>query len=202
MINISKEYTATVNNTLTYYFTLDTAFGINVMTTRKAVKIKVATPELNTTAIYYIGGVDNNGSTLYSLFAAVSGGSEIDLTSKAGFVILSYLEGEIKTPSGFDVTISDIVDLQVNLSGTTNADVIAAGKRTLNLSYSVLTAVELAALITQLKASFFMYVYYPDPQDNAYRLGTFRCSDINIPMYQNSTAKKLYNDVKFQLVER
>ena len=108
----------------------------------------------------------------------------------------------IKDPSTIDIGIADIVDLQLNLAGTVNADITALGKRTISIGYSILTALELSVLLTILKANYFMYVEYPDPELNNDRTITVRVGDRSTSLYTFQPIKKYYRDVKFDLIER
>jgi len=109
----------------------------------------------------------------------------------------------IKTPSSLDISIADIVDLRQNLSGNTNADIIALGKRTLKLKYSVLTATDLITLLNILKANFFMTVVYDgDPEQSTPKTVTCRVSERTQSIYTYRVTSKIYRDINFELIER
>ena len=108
----------------------------------------------------------------------------------------------IKEPSSFEINISDIVDLQLNLAGTVNADITALGKRTLTIGYNIMTATELSTLLTLLKANYFMTVIYVDPETNASKTISARVGDRSSTIYTFQSIKKIYRDIKFELIER
>ena len=108
----------------------------------------------------------------------------------------------IPAPDTYEVTISDL-DASANRSGngTLFRDRIAV-KRTINISWMFLSALELSSVLQAVSPVFFT-VTYPDPQMNTTNAGTFYVSDRTqaIAIKQSDGTYK-WGNVSFSLVER
>lgn len=106
----------------------------------------------------------------------------------------------VKTPSSFEVQISDLDgESNRNAQGDLIRDRIAV-KRKLICEWPPLTQTESATLLNAVKDVFFD-VTYPDPQ-----LGlvtkTMYVGDRTTPAYQYKNGEVKWSGVKFNLVER
>jgi hypothetical protein len=108
----------------------------------------------------------------------------------------------IPSPDAYEVTISDL-DASANRSGngTLFRDRIAV-KRTINLSWTTLSSLELSQLLQALSPVFFS-VTYLDPQVNGMTAGTFYVSDrTQAVAIKQSDGSYKWGNVSFSLVER
>lgn len=108
----------------------------------------------------------------------------------------------IPSPDTYEVTIADL-DASANRSGngTLFRDRIAV-KRSINLGWTSLTAIELSQILQAVSEVFFE-VAYLDPQLNAPTIGTFYVSDrpAAIALKQSDGSYK-WGNVSFSLIER
>ncbi len=106
----------------------------------------------------------------------------------------------IKTPSSFEVQISDLDgESNRNAQGDLIRDRIAV-KRKLICEWPPLTQVESSVLLNAVKDVFFD-VTYPDPQLGVVTK-TMYVGDRTTPAYQYKNGEVKWSGVKFNLVER
>ena len=108
----------------------------------------------------------------------------------------------IPSPDTYEVVISDL-DSSANRSsnGTLFRDRVAV-KRTINLGWTSLTAIELSQLLQAVSPVFFA-VTYLDPQLNTMMAGTFYVSDrTQAVAIKQSDGSYKWGNVSFSLVER
>lgn len=117
-------------------------------------------------------------------------------------MLISINGAVVPAPDTYEVTISDL-DASANRSGngTLFRDRIAV-KRTINISWTSLTAYELS-LVLQAVSPVFFSVNYLDPQVNALNTGTFYVSDrTQAVALKQSDGSYRWGNVSFSLVER
>lgn len=107
---------------------------------------------------------------------------------------------DLPTPSDLKVGIQDIVKAERNTKGDMIKEHIAT-KGKLELSWSYLSAADLALIFTAVMPNFFS-VTYLDPQTNTMRTGTFYSGDRNAGMIDFKNGIARYKDIKFNLIER
>lgn len=107
---------------------------------------------------------------------------------------------ELLAPSSFTVNIQDLSNAERNANGTIIIERIAT-KRTLNYSRDLLTAQEMSTILKQISPVFFSAEYF-DPEDNAFKTGTFYCGDRKAPMMVFKNGVPYYKSLSFTLVER
>lgn len=103
-------------------------------------------------------------------------------------------------PSELSIGINDIVKAERNARGTMIKELITT-KRKIEASWTVLTAVQMASLLTAVSANFFTVVYL-DPQTNANRSASFYSGDRTVPVLFYKSGVPLYKDLSISLVER
>ena len=108
----------------------------------------------------------------------------------------------VAAPDTYKVTIADL-DSSANRSGngTLYRDRVAV-KRTIEVSWLFLDAMELSVLLSNVSSVFFP-VTYLDPQQGSYRTGTFYVSDRPAGIaVKNSDGTYTWRDISMSLVER
>jgi len=108
----------------------------------------------------------------------------------------------VKTPSKFDVTVSDIDgETTRNALGTLLRDRIAV-KRKIQLEFPPLTQTELSTLLTAVQDVFFN-VTYLDPILGS-TTKSFYVGDRTMPMYKygNGTTDVLWEGLKMNFIEQ
>lgn len=116
--------------------------------------------------------------------------------------MLSINGTQIVAPDTYKVTIADL-DASANRSGngTLFRDRVAV-KRTIEVSWLMLSAQDLSVLLNSVSPVFFT-VTYLDPQTNGQKVGTFYVSDRNSGVaVKNSDGTYQWRDVSFSMVER
>lgn len=117
-------------------------------------------------------------------------------------MLISISGVAIPSPDTYEVTISDL-DASANRSGngTLFRDRIAV-KRTINLSWTFLTQIELSQILQAVSLVFFPVIYL-DPQLGSLSSGTFYVSDRTqgVAIKQSDGSYK-WGNVSFSLVER
>lgn len=109
---------------------------------------------------------------------------------------------DIKTPSKFEATISDVDgETTRNALGTLFRDRIGV-KRKLQLEFPPLTQSEISTILTAVSDVFFT-VTYPDPMSGVITK-TFYVGDRSIPMYVygNGTTQLLWEGLKMNFIEQ
>jgi len=105
----------------------------------------------------------------------------------------------IPTPSSFQVGVMDLSKAERNANGTLIIERIAT-KRKLELGWSYLSQVDLAALFTAVSPVTFTVVY-PDAQTGAARSCTCYAGDRSAGMIDYQGGEARYKDVKFSVIE-
>lgn len=108
-----------------------------------------------------------------------------------------------KTPSKFDVSISDIDgETTRNANGLLMRDRIAV-KRKIQLEFPPLTQSEISTLLNAVSGTFFTVTYH-DPILGAGTTKTFYVGDRNNPMlrYGNGTTDVLWEGLKMNFIEQ
>ncbi|MEH7391776.1 DUF6711 family protein [Bacillus sp. JJ1474] len=106
----------------------------------------------------------------------------------------------IPTPSSFQVGIMDLSKAERNAQGDMLIDRIAT-KRKIELNWKFLGANELSKIL-QLINSVYFFVKYPDPMTGRLEMKTFYVGDRNIPMFSYRNGKPVWNDIKFNFIEK
>lgn len=105
----------------------------------------------------------------------------------------------IKTPSSFQVDISDIDgESNRNARGELIRDRVAV-KRKLNCQWDGLKDAEIKVLLNAVKDVFFT-VEYPDPMVGGLTTKTFYVGDRNAPMYNYSL--HIWDNLKMNMIEK
>lgn len=108
----------------------------------------------------------------------------------------------IPAPDTYEVTIADL-DASANRSGngTLFRDRVAV-KRTIDMSWTSLSASELSVLLKSVSSIFFT-VNYLDPVDNASKTGTFYVSDRKQGVaIKNRDGSYTWKGISFSFIER
>jgi hypothetical protein len=114
---------------------------------------------------------------------------------------LITIEGvALPTPSDYNVGIMDISKAERNARGNMIIERITT-KRKIEISYSFLTASELADVLQAISPVYYD-VTYLDPQTGGNRTASFYCGDRSVGMLDFTDGVARYKDVKFDLVER
>lgn len=117
-------------------------------------------------------------------------------------MLISINNIQIASPDTYEVTVSDL-DASANRSGngTLFRDRIAV-KRTIALSWLLISPEELSQLLNAVSDVFFS-VEYLDPQTNSQKSGTFYVSDRTQGVaFKQSNGSYLWSNVSLSLVER
>ena len=117
-------------------------------------------------------------------------------------MLISINGAAIPSPDTYEVTISDL-DSSANRSGngTLFRDRIAV-KRTINIGWLFLSALDLSRILTAVSPVFFS-VTYLDPEINAMSAGTFYVSDRTQGVaIKQSDGSYMWGNISFSLVER
>jgi len=103
-------------------------------------------------------------------------------------------------PSEYSVSIMDISKAERNAAGTMIIERIAT-KRKIELNWKYLTREQLNQVLTLVSPVSFT-VEYLDPQDNAWRSGSFYCGDRTAAAMDYRDGNVRWKDIKFNLIER
>ena len=103
-------------------------------------------------------------------------------------------------PSDYIVSIMDISKAERNAAGTMVIERIAT-KRKIELAWKYLDRTELSNVLKLVSPVFFT-VDYIDPEDNAWKTGTFYCGDRTIGALDYRNGNIRWKDIKFNLIER
>lgn len=106
----------------------------------------------------------------------------------------------LPTPSDYIVSIMDISKAERNAAGTMVIERIAT-KRKIELAWKYLDRTELSNVLKLVSPVFFT-VDYIDPEDNAWKTGTFYCGDRTIGALDYRNGNIRWKDIKFNLIER
>lgn len=109
---------------------------------------------------------------------------------------------KVASPDTYEVTVSDL-DSSANRSsdGTLFRDRVAV-KRTITVSWTILSAQELSVLLRSVSSVFFT-VNYLDPETNSFKDGTFYTSDRTQGVaIKNRDGSYSWRGVSFSMVER
>lgn len=106
----------------------------------------------------------------------------------------------IPTPSDYQVGIMDISKAERNARGDLIIERIAT-KRKLEFSWKFLDKDHLSKLLKLVSPVFFK-VEYIEPQDNAFKTGTFYVGDRKIGALDYRSGNIRYKDIKFNIIER
>ena len=116
--------------------------------------------------------------------------------------MITINDTQVAQPDKYEIVISDL-DASANRSGngTLYRDRITV-KRTINMSWLMLSSQQLSVLLNSVSDVFFT-VNYTDPQINGQRSGTFYVSDRSQGQaIKNSDGTYTWRDISFSLVER
>lgn len=106
----------------------------------------------------------------------------------------------IPTPSYYQVGIMDLSKAERNARGTLIIERIAT-KRKIELSWNYLDKKDLSRLLKLVSPVFFK-VEYIDPQENAWKSGTFYVGDRHVGALDYRNGNIRYKDIKFNIIER
>lgn len=114
--------------------------------------------------------------------------------------IITINGASLPAPSDYSVGIQDLSKAERNANGTMIIERIAT-KRKIELGWKVLTQAQLSQLLKMVSPVFFT-ASFVDPQDGGMRTGTFYAGDRNCGMMDFKNGVPLYQDIKFNLIER
>lgn len=106
----------------------------------------------------------------------------------------------IPTPSDYQVGIMDISKAERNARGNLIIERIAT-KRKLEFSWKYLDKENLSKLLKLVSPVFFKADYI-DPQENAWKTGTFYVGDRKVGALDYKNGNIRYKDIKFNIIER
>lgn len=106
----------------------------------------------------------------------------------------------LPTPSDYIVSIMDISKASRNAAGTMVIERIAT-KRKIELSWKYLSKTEISNVLKMVSPVFFN-VEYIDPEDSAWKTGTFYCGDRSVGALDYRNGNIRWKDIKFNLIER
>lgn len=106
----------------------------------------------------------------------------------------------IPTPSDYQVGIMDISKAERNARGNLIIERIAT-KRKLEFSWNYLSIEDLSRLLKLVSPVFFQ-IDYIDPQENAWKTGTFYVGDRKAGALDYKNGNIRYKDIKFNIIER
>lgn len=109
---------------------------------------------------------------------------------------------KVAAPDTYEVTIADL-DASANRSGNGNLfrDRVAV-KRTINVSWLLMSGKDLSTLLNSVSSVFFPVTYF-DPQTNSTKTGTFYASDRPAGIaVKNSDGSYTWRNIAFSLIER
>ena len=106
----------------------------------------------------------------------------------------------IPTPSDWHVGIMDLSKAERNARGTLIIERIAT-KRKIEMSWRYLSKEDLSRLFKMVSPVFFR-VDYIDPQENAWKTGTFYAGDRHVGALDYRNGSIRYKDINFNIIER
>lgn len=107
---------------------------------------------------------------------------------------------DLPTPSDYGVGVQDISKAERNAQGNMIIERITT-KRTVEISYSYLSAGDLSTILQAVSPTFFNLTYL-DPVTNSNRTASFYCGDRSMGMISFISDVPRYKDLKFTLIER